>query len=133
MFDLHNAVTKCAYFSSSDNASIFMFLYKSISSLFSLHLLSMISLAVDTQPPMVLLCSDNIVTSPIELGAAGAEVSWQPPLAFDFSGLAVTQIGPTHQPGAIFQPGATRVEYRFVDAAGLEAICDFLVIVDVGR
>ncbi|XP_071826140.1 hyalin-like isoform X5 [Apostichopus japonicus] len=92
---------------------------------------SIIITVVDTQPPMVVLCSDNIVTSPIELGAAGAEVSWQPPLAFDFSGLAVTQIGPTHQPGAIFQPGATRVEYRFVDAAGLEAICDFLVIVDV--
>lgn len=85
---------------------------------------------VDTTPPEVIACPNNI-TREIELGSTDPIITWFEPFATDIG--EVTSVS-THQPGTPFQVGTTLVVYTFTDDAipPNSADCRFFVIVTTG-
>ncbi|XP_072046393.1 hyalin-like [Amphiura filiformis] len=84
---------------------------------------------VDTTPPLVNLCPDDIIET-IELGATKATVSWTEPQASDLSGNVT--MSPRSRIPTTFSPFAeTPVKYVFQDASGNENTCEFFVSFEI--
>ncbi|XP_033625617.1 hyalin-like isoform X1 [Asterias rubens] len=77
------------------------------------------TVAIDTIPPVISGCPDDII-----LPAASNSANWTEPTATDDSGL-VPEVSKSHEPGAVFDFGSTNVTYTFTDQAGNAAECVF--------
>ena len=82
---------------------------------------------IDTTPPVITGCP-NTVTVSAPAGSNFAFVSWNEPRASDNSGAPPTR-SRTHTPNSSFPIGTTPVTYRFLDASGNTASCNFAVVV----
>ena len=78
---------------------------------------------VDTEPPVILGCPDDITAS-ADPQTSGATVVWFEPTATDNSG-SVTMTSRTHEPGSFFMSGRTTVAYTFEDENANVASCVF--------
>ncbi|XP_038069618.1 uncharacterized protein LOC119738747 isoform X6 [Patiria miniata] len=84
----------------------------------------------DMTAPTVSGCPSGVsVTAPS--GATTATASWTEPTATDDSGAVPTRTS-SHSPGQSFPLGQTMVEYTFRDPSGNQAMCVFVVNVQVG-
>ncbi|XP_072021512.1 hyalin-like [Amphiura filiformis] len=83
---------------------------------------------VDTTPPSISNCSNNITTS-ADLSDDGATVSWIEPSATDPSGTP--QEMRSHGPSTKFPFGQTLVTYSFLDTSNNTATCNFTVTVNI--
>ncbi|XP_072051833.1 hyalin-like [Amphiura filiformis] len=82
---------------------------------------------VDNIPPVITGCPNTVrVSAPA--GSNTATATWTEPRATDNSGDTPTRTR-THTPGSTFPIGRTVVTYRFFDASGNIATCQFDVIV----
>ncbi|XP_072046222.1 hyalin-like [Amphiura filiformis] len=82
---------------------------------------------VDTTPPLITYCPDDIITRP-EAGSLGSSVTWDEPEADDLSKNTMLLIQ-THLPGTFFAIGTTVVTYIFRDNASNVAKCSFSVTI----
>ncbi|XP_072046397.1 hyalin-like [Amphiura filiformis] len=82
---------------------------------------------VDTSPPDIISCPENIYTT-AEVGTPGKPVSWSEPFAMDHSGIK--QTNSSHDPGQMFLTGSTDVVYSFEDGYGNQDQCTFTVNVE---
>ncbi|XP_038051960.1 uncharacterized protein LOC119724809 isoform X2 [Patiria miniata] len=80
----------------------------------------------DVEAPVIASCMD--VTIETDTGLATSTQSWMFPEATD--NVNVTMNSSSHQPGDTLPLGPTGVTYIVYDAAGLNATCDFDVIVE---
>ncbi|XP_072046098.1 hyalin-like [Amphiura filiformis] len=81
---------------------------------------------VDTTPPMISLCPDDIREN-IEMGTMSKQVFWIEPTAADLSGN-VSMMSQSHYSGEYFGAAKTEVKYTFEDVYSNSAICAFYVI-----
>lgn len=86
--------------------------------------------AVDTVPPDVFGCPENIVTE-IELGSPNPVINWVEPFALDVGEVTVER---SHLPGTSFPVATTTVTYQFSDDAVPPNVspCIFTVQVTTG-
>ncbi|XP_072013682.1 uncharacterized protein [Amphiura filiformis] len=89
-----------------------------------------ITVGIDTVPPRITNCPDDILSTAIRNGenVQVATVSWTEPTAVDDCGGQIVQTS-THRPGQEFPVGTTNVIYRFTDVNGNIASCIFTVVV----
>ena len=85
----------------------------------------------DTEPPVIVNCSSDIVVSNTA-GTCTAIVSWIEPEALDNCTLPANLLWTkSHLPGTIFNTGITTVTYTAQDESGNEsAICIFTITVN---
>lgn len=79
----------------------------------------------DTEDPVISNCPTDITVYRAS-GASNTIVTWTPPTATDNRTVTLTS---THNSGAAFVLGETKVTYTAVDGAGNKATCSFNVIV----
>ncbi|HEY0655634.1 MAG TPA: HYR domain-containing protein [Chryseosolibacter sp.] len=84
-------------------------------------------IVVDRTAPVLANCPASITASTSD--GCTASVTWVPPSVTDNCQVTISS---THQPGASFSIGTTRVTYTATDAAGNQASCSFDVIVTDG-
>ena len=96
----------------------------------NLNNLYFIILIVDSTPPSVFDCPQDVTTT-TELGTEGTPVFWNKPFVTDISGIL--QITSSHSPGQIFSTGSTFVKYFFQDGSFNVAECNFTVTVETGK
>ncbi|XP_071843516.1 uncharacterized protein [Apostichopus japonicus] len=83
---------------------------------------------IDTVPPFIYDCPDSPVTAESNANSNLVSVFWNPPTAFDNSGLDVKE-NSNFNPGDSFPPGSTDVFYTFTDISDNNATCMFEVLV----
>ena len=72
------------------------------------------------------------ITQEVPPGTTQATVTWTPPTATDnITPTNQLQVSETHASGSQFPVGTTPVAYIFTDAANLQSICAFNVIVQI--
>jgi large repetitive protein len=81
---------------------------------------------METDKPQISGCPANINLT-LQASECSKIVSWTEPTATDACGAPV--MTRTHQPGAAFPPGTTRVEYTFTDKYANTSTCFFDVII----
>ena len=79
----------------------------------------------DETGPETANCPANI-TKPANLGGCSTTATWTPPVWTD-NCSAVTSLGNTHNPGAVFFFGPNVVSYTVRDASGNVSVCSFVV------
>ena len=79
----------------------------------------------DNTPPTILNCPQPVAIS-IPTGSSTGIATWQPPTAFDDSGVPPTLMQ-SNQPGDAFPVGVSQVTYIYTDQAGNNANCQFTV------
>lgn len=79
----------------------------------------------DATGPVTANCPANI-TKPANLGGCITTATWTPPVWTD-NCSAVTSLGNTHNPGAVFFFGPNVVSYTVRDASGNVSVCSFTV------
>ncbi|KAJ8017526.1 Hyalin [Holothuria leucospilota] len=86
---------------------------------------------IDTVPPTISNCPQQVISVTIELGQSTGVAVWTEPTATDLSGSS-TLSSRTAAPGDDFVIGQTTVVYTFVDASNNMATCVFTVNVETG-
>ncbi|XP_072046866.1 hyalin-like [Amphiura filiformis] len=79
-------------------------------------------------PPVITGCPTSAIQVTAPTGGNLASASWMEPRATDDSGVTPTR-SRSHAPGSDFPVGITTVTYRFSDASGNIATCQFDVVV----
>ncbi|XP_071814131.1 uncharacterized protein [Apostichopus japonicus] len=82
---------------------------------------------MDTTPPSITGCPVQPVVEQVELGMAGAFVTWTPPTATDLSNPVTINVN--QNPGTFFLVGTMAITYTFTDAANNQNFCTFDVVV----
>ncbi|XP_072014217.1 hyalin-like [Amphiura filiformis] len=82
---------------------------------------------VDTTEPMVTYCPQSS-TYTVPLGTSSRVVTWLEPTASDNSRVS-PMVMQSHQSGESFNIGPTDVMYLFIDEAGNQATCSFVIMV----
>lgn len=79
----------------------------------------------DTTSPFFMNCPST-VTVQLPIGQENSTVTWTAPTAMDNDGQ--TNVDSTRSPGDVFGIGISHVVYTATDEVGLQATCDFNVI-----
>ncbi len=86
---------------------------------------------VDTTPPTIDYCPQDIVQD-INVGVTSPAVSWEQPLASDYSGNVT--LSPESRIPEYFSPlRDSSVQYIFEDSSGNQASCQFVVSFQIGK
>lgn len=91
------------------------------------------AIGVDNIPPVIENCPTGPLQGDVTLDRPFAEVSWPPLIVTDNSGLPVEQdSGPVNNFG-FYPEGENTVRIVFSDAAGNQAVCEFVINVVLGK
>ncbi|XP_071845663.1 uncharacterized protein [Apostichopus japonicus] len=82
-----------------------------------------VTATIDTVSPIVTFCPGPITVN-LSPGETSTTVTWLQPQATDPSGINVIS---NFESGDVFSPGSSEVRYIFIDGAGNQASCNFVV------
>ncbi|XP_038056140.1 angiopoietin-1 receptor-like [Patiria miniata] len=86
-----------------------------------------VNVIADTRVPVITGCP-TAVSGVAPSGSTTGTATWDEPTAADDDNLPV-QLARSHFPGSLFPIGGTTVRYVFMDSAGNQAICSFVVTI----
>ncbi|XP_072046539.1 hyalin-like [Amphiura filiformis] len=131
---LQNATHRPGAMFAAESSTEVSYVFKDESGNVAFCIFSVIVSTVDTTPPEIISCPDDI-SETIQIGDKNKSISWSEPSASDVSGN-VLLTSQTYLSGDFFKPGKTRIAYVFSDSDGNSVSCSFdvtLTIVDTTR